>query len=60
MRKSDPKCVLEIRWKLQGKFHGDGTLLTETSFLNRVIRWAPGGTEMEGAAKHVTMVLRDL
>ena len=36
--------------------------LTETSFLNRVIRWDPasGRAELEADTRHVAKVLRDL
>ena len=48
--------------KRTGMFHSDGNTLTETSFLNRVIRWNPtsGVAELEADARHVAMVLRVL
>ena len=40
--------------KRTGMFHSDGNTLTETSFLNRVIRWNPtsGVAELEADAGH--------
>ena len=42
--------------KCTGKFHSDGNALTETSFLNRVIRWDPASARarMEADTRHVS------
>ena len=48
--------------KCMEKLHSDGNTLTETSFMNRVIRLDPGSgrAELEADTRHVVMVLRDL
>ena len=64
MRKMVRRCiVLEMRWKnARGSSIRMSHTLTETSFLNRVIRWDPasGRGGLEADARHVATVLRDL
>ena len=46
-----PKCDAKKR----EKFHSDGNTLTETSFLNRVIRWDPASGRAEREAIRSTL-----
>ena len=64
MRKSGSKVYLFSKYdgKCTGSSIRIANTLTETSFLNRVIRWDPasGRAELKADTRHVAMVLRDL
>ena len=64
MRESGSKvyCSRNTMEKCTGSSIRIANTLTETSFLNRVIRWDPasGRAELEADTRHVAMVLRDL